>query len=133
MTTIQELEQWLKDNAPEEWFSGYDVAEGALKALRNYRNDIAVRDKMLAMWAAQPNQQQLIDSQAAQLVAARAQVAQLSVKVEQLRKAQAEEVDEMNAGYAAAVEGESIDDEPSGLHHDVWRIGWVWGKYCIEH
>ena len=31
------LEAWLKDNMPEAWFAGYDVADSALIALNEYR------------------------------------------------------------------------------------------------
>ena len=36
-----------------------------------------------------------------------------------------EEISEFNQGVDAAANG-SIDDEPSGLHHDVWRCGFAW-------
>lgn len=34
------LEAWLKDNMPEAWFAGYDVAESALMALKDYSESI---------------------------------------------------------------------------------------------
>ena len=39
-----------------------------------------------------------------------------------------EEVAEFNAGYAAAEKGEP-DDEPCGLKHDVWRVGYAWAMH----
>jgi hypothetical protein len=49
------LEAWLKDNAPEAWFAGYDVADSALIALNEYkqtmdrlRAQVARRDATIA-------------------------------------------------------------------------------------
>ena len=53
-------------------------------------------------------------------------------QIETLRRQQAEEVEEFNAGYEAAKRGEPIENEPSHTPYDVWCIGWVWGKYKVE-
>jgi hypothetical protein len=54
------LEAWLKDNAPEAWFAGYDVADSALIALNEYKQTmdrlrarIAERDATIADLRAQ--------------------------------------------------------------------------------
>jgi hypothetical protein len=38
--TMDELEQWMKYNAPESWLTGYDVAEMALKELISMRQQL---------------------------------------------------------------------------------------------
>lgn len=39
------------------------------------------------------------------------------------------EVDEFNAGYEACRAGQPIEAEPSELHFDVWRQGWMVADY----
>jgi hypothetical protein len=51
---------------------------------------------------------------------------------EEMQRSQTEETDEFNAGFDAAQRGEPIVAEPNSTPYDVWRIGWVWGKYQKE-
>ena len=38
--TTLDLNEWLETYAPEQWFAGYDVAESALMALKDYSESI---------------------------------------------------------------------------------------------
>ena len=40
-----------------------------------------------------------------------------------------EEVAEFSAGFEACRDGISYDDEPSGMKHDQWGVGWAWAAF----
>ena len=56
-------------------------------------------------------------------------LAERDAEIAQLKADYAAEVDEFNAGFEAHGAGKTLADEPSDTRFDVWRIGWVWGKW----
>ena len=76
---------------------------------------------------------------AAELAAKDAELAALRQERDELKRSQAQEVDEFNAGYQAFQEGLDVtsaeieyrgalpDEVPS---YDVFRIGYAWAKEC---
>jgi uncharacterized coiled-coil protein SlyX len=55
--------------------------------------------------------------------------AALRAEVERLKREQAEEVAEFNAGYDARRAGKPDSDEPYGIKYDVWKCGYAWAAY----
>lgn len=56
-------------------------------------------------------------------------VLRLVAEVERLRTGYSAEIAEYNAGYDHAKSGGRIEDEPSGLRFDVWRLGYAVANY----
>lgn len=54
---------------------------------------------------------------------------ELEIRIAELLQQNSEEVAEFNAGYEAYHAGILIDEEPLGLKHDQWRIGWAWAAF----
>ena len=61
--TTLDLNEWLEIYAPEQWFAGYDVAESALMALKDYSESIVyLRAQLAAVPVAQLRRQYSIES-----------------------------------------------------------------------
>ena len=59
----------------------------------------------------------------------KAEIAALELKVKQLRKAEADEAAEFNAGYEARNAGVAYEDAPRHTDYDAWRVGWAWAAF----
>jgi hypothetical protein len=71
-----------------------------------------------------------------------AQLAALRAECDELKAADAQQVDEMNAGYQAFEAGQNADNAeveyysalPAEVpHYDVFRVGYAWAKYQAEN
>lgn len=69
-----------------------------------------------------------LEKTAARELAADREVQRLRAEVAALKATAAEEVDEFNAGFDAAKNGEPFI-EPQGIKHDQWCVGYAWQRF----
>ena len=91
-----------------------DRLEYVIAELKDFQNEYADRDNDAGNYS---NELKFDEE-----IAIREELLRLRKRVSD----QDEAVKEFNMGVKAFDVGLTLDDEPSGLKHDEWRIGWCW-------